>query len=654
MITAEARARSTSTPERTEKVDVHHHHQSPRGVELDREVESPSVASNNSSSSPQHPAYHYQNQPAVGVFHSLPRTTTPGAGSSSSAMPTPSAGQNQSPTCLSSLPSSRDQSCASSDSRLLPIMSTNIPVVDRLQRLQPACSQDEDSLGSSEYTDPNTFPTAEAAGRVESLASALEEVVSRDSYELLSDSESLFASTDRLAHQHPPQREDEVPYILHRRLQNPATMLSSKSCETVIRPEGGDCRDESRGEEELLSGRQASDSARGGHFVRSRSFRSLREKAYRDCEKPALFARTRLVDIDLTDVSPIERSLFRPKSIEFVSFQNLPPPDAFSSRDDTITDLPLPPDLPCSGNSPRPMEVEFVPAHFTSAVVEPCFPVMVDVDTEGRLCAEEGEEEERMCSLMSPEEGEEGEDERDEVEEEDEEEEIVTAASSVREEDRASAISHNPETEEDEALTADDVRDVDFVYHDTLSNTSLEEQLVSESEEQIYDFVNEDDGLPDPNDRSFLDEELECGDIGDGEEGEEEGPVVPEYDYIFQAHVLSRISERSSCDSKLSLEPDEEGDVGKGHQLRGPAVQDNTMSDVSTSWKGSDDGLPAAPSPVPPAFDESTPVNESVPFDPPPPPAFESESPVMDEFPSPPSSIENFADEEFYPDRSSS
>lgn len=82
-ITAEARARSMSTPERTEKVDVHHH-------QRERDVESPSVTSNNSSSSPQHhPVYqHYQNQPAVFQHHSLPRT-----GASSAAHPSPSADQ---------------------------------------------------------------------------------------------------------------------------------------------------------------------------------------------------------------------------------------------------------------------------------------------------------------------------------------------------------------------------------------------------------------------------------------------------------------------------------------------------------------------------------------------------------------------------------
>ena len=60
------------------------------------------------------------------------------------------------------------------------------------------------------------------------------------------------------------------------------------------------------------------------HFQRSRSFRSLREKTYR--EKPhALFARARLVEIDLNVIDPQPpaiKSLFRPKSIEFVSFQN--------------------------------------------------------------------------------------------------------------------------------------------------------------------------------------------------------------------------------------------------------------------------------------------------------------------------------------------
>ncbi|XP_046442201.1 FERM, ARHGEF and pleckstrin domain-containing protein 1-like [Daphnia pulex] len=98
---SDSRARSISTPERTETVDVHRSRE-PRSmsghrdvdVEREMEVESP-ITSNNSasSSSPHHPPYHYHQQPSQtpsGVFHSLPRT----AGSSSSALPSPSADED--------------------------------------------------------------------------------------------------------------------------------------------------------------------------------------------------------------------------------------------------------------------------------------------------------------------------------------------------------------------------------------------------------------------------------------------------------------------------------------------------------------------------------------------------------------------------------
>lgn len=604
-----------------------------RDVDMEREmdVESP-ITSNNSvaSSSPQHPPYHYHQQPTpTGVFHSLPRT-----GGSSSALPSPSAGQIHSPCSSPSLTNRPDRGSP-------PVHENSSTQVrnDSVRSQSRNNSQEDDSFCSSEYTDPNTFPT-EVAAR-ENTISLLEDPVSRDSYELLSESEPIFFSPDRTA------RAEEVPYILHRRLQT--SMISSKSCETVIRPEDGGCAggDAAAGES-IEFGADAEGSS--FHIQRSRSFRSLREKTYR--EKPhALYARARLVEIDLNVIDPQpaqHKSLFRPKSIEFVSFQNLPPPDAFSSRDDTVD--------PAVVAADPPFDLEFVPSHFTSAIVEPCFPVVVDVDKEEQEVAKlsarsrkdddvndddgcddnDDDDDEKMCSLMS----------------QTEEEAILTATSSVSIgrpiEDQASAISHVPaETEDDDALTADDVRDVDFVYQDTLSSTSLEEHLISE--DQIFEFVNEDDGLPDP-------DSIREG-IYDRMAGME---------YVFQAHVLSRISEHS-CDSKLSSCTDE---GGCGDALQ---EQNNTMSDVSSSFKASEavevavavaaepgakddaaglDYVDTSPMslcclPPPPLFEETTPVNETVVFDPPPYPT------MTDEFPSPPSSIDNLPDEESYSDSSS-
>lgn len=504
---------------------------------------------------------------------------------------------------------------------------------------QSGGSQDDNSMCSSEYTDPNTFPTEVAVGKdmTNMTISALEDPVSRDSYELLSESEPIFFSPDRL------MKDEEVPYILHRRLQT--SKISSKSCETVIRLEdaggigglgGLGLREEASADADSVS----------FHFQRSRSFRSLREKTYR--EKPhALFARARLVEIDLNVIDPQPpaiKSLFRPKSIEFVSFQNLPPPDAFSSRDDTVDPVLV------DAANPLLVDVEFVPSHFTSTAAEPSFPLVVDVDKEEEheTSADEDDEaeEEKMCSLMS------------QVEED--EEVAVTATSSVSiehpVEDQESAISYLPaETEDDEALTADDVRDVDFVYQDTLSSTSLEEHLISE--DQIFEFVNEEDGLPHPDNHQQGIESIY--------------DRMASIEYVFQAHVLSRISEHS-CDSKLSSD---DGGCVDVHQ-----EQNNTMSDVSSSFKASeaaaaanvqvdeakvdaqveeaaaagqdvlvdDSTMPLCCLPPPPSFEETTPVNETVIFYPPPYPMT-----MMDEFPSPPSSIDNLPDEESYSDSSS-
>ena len=640
---SDSRARSISTPERTETVDVHHSreprsiggHRADVDVEREMEVESP-VTSNNSatSSSPQHhPSYHYQPQTPSGVFHSLPRT------GGSSALPSPSAGQNQSPCSSPSLTSRPDRGSPPTTTTTTKTDNNNSSMqlatgqndAVRSQSLSCRSQEEEDSVCSSEYTDPNTFPT-EVAAR-ENTVSVLEDPISRDSYELLSESEPIFFSPDRFT------KDEEVPYILHRRLQT--SMISSKSCETVIRYEDGSNAYSAAAGEEADS----SADAESFHIQRSRSFRSLREKTYR--ERPhALFARARLVEIDLNVIDPQpalhKSSLFRPKSIEFVSFQNLPPPDAFSSRDDTVDPaVVVAATTTTTASADSSGDVEFFPSHFTSTAVEPCFPVVVDVDRESQEAkevsgneSEDDDDEDKMCSLMS----------------QTEEEIVVTATSSISierlVEDQASALSfgHLPaETEDDEALTADDVRDVDFVYQDTLSSTSLEEHLISE--DQIFEFVNEEDGLPDP-------DSLHEG-IYDR---------VASVEYVFQAHVLSRISEHS-CDSKLSSCTD---DGGCGDALQ---EQNNTMSDVSSSFKASEAAAAAAAAaaataveeaavdtaamplcclPPPPSFEETTPVNETVVFDPPPYPTT-----MMDEFPSPPSSIDNLPDEESYSDSSS-
>lgn len=667
---AEARARSQSTPERTETVDVHQPHLDALG---EREFDAESPITSNTSSSPHHAPYHHQqqqqqqlyhNQPAAGAFHSLPRSGAHQAGAGATATPpgqmhTPSMSN---PRCETTVGAMSDRSDRASPSRVTAVRS-------------PSGSQEDDSLCSSEYTDPTTYPEAATRDATTTGASCVEEAVSRDSYELLSDSDPIFMSP----HHH--TRPDEVPYLLHRRLA--ASLVASKSCDTVIHGDSvGQC---ALGQDEAE------------RFRRSRSFRSLREKTYR--ERPsALFARARLVEIDLSVIDPEHeqapsaaasgsaRSLVRPKSIEFVAFQNLPPPDAFSSRDDTLdpasdNDDDTARDEPDSQAIPSDPR-EFVPSHFTSNA-EPSYPVVVRVSDDGakataclrpageddvRLQHEalehDAEDDDKMCSLMS----------------QDEEELPVTATSSVsigREQgivdDDLSLVSRPVETEDDEALTADDVRDVDLVYQDTLSSTSLEEQLLSE--DQIFEFVNEDDGLPDPDSvhrQGFYGADVAgLGALGGIE-------------YVFQTHVLSRISERSGDSRDSSDNEDAERE------------RNNTMSDVSSSFKApedrggdddDDDGRrtpltddasesdsepsrfvqrpvpPVAepdPSdiepttdaddcclPPPPSFDEATPVNEMVPFDPPLDPS------VMDDFPSPPSSIDNLPEEDDYSDSSS-
>ena len=331
-------------------------------------------------------------------------------------------------------------------------------------------------------------------------------MISRNSYELLARSSSACAKPALV----------DVSYILHRRV---SPLAASKSCETVLK----------------MPDTPTSDPV---ELQRSRSFRS--EKA-----SSMLFARAKLVDVDI----------IRPKSIEFVTFQNLPPPDAFSSRDDSV---------------------EQAQHHFVASV-EPCYPVLVD-------------------------------------------------ASSV------SSCEQRAETE-------DDVQDIDLVYQDTLSSTSLEEQLISD-DQLLFEFVNDDDGLPDP-----LDDVSAEDDLAEGIQVQSGWQST--LDYVFQTHVLSRISERScgsTCDSA--------------------SRQDNTMSDVSSSFKA--DAVDAAVDdmadalyhlPPPPLFDadeaDATPVNETVRLVPDSFPAPDDSEPDAEDFPSPPSSIDNLPDETYSDDSSS-
>ena len=674
----DSRGRSTSTTERAEKVDVHQYSQEPqspyqqqREVDSRLDVESPSTSNNSavSPSSSHRPVYHqYQQQqsPAqAGVFHSLPRS---GAQPSSSSSP---AGQTsfESP-CPSSSCCSPNLSNSNRPDRDSPVLSVlQVPchlVSDEAPESSPSKSvsreEEEDSLCSSEYTEPNTFPTTQIP------AKTYEEAVSRDSYELLSDSSALFVSAERM------NRDDDVSYILHRRVQS--NLAASKSCEVVAIAGGigGGSNEDQHHAEESCSFYDSVEMS----VQRSRSFRSLREKTYR--ERPALYARARLmeIDIDLNVIDPppaacSRTSLVRPKSIEFVSFQDLPPPDAFSCRDDTV-------DASSSsgGVSPISFAAQVTnaadasppndPAHvqFVPVVAEPCFPVFVDVhqvsDSLNRIEDSGTEQQEQEEKKNVDEDDEDDDDKMCSLSQDDEEEEEVadvevegfTVTSSVSVdaplEDEASAISHQPHTEEDdEALTADDVQDDADVCQDTLSSTSdLEEQLVSE--DHLFEFVNDDDGLPDP--ESPLSGEHELHGIYDITVQQQQ---QQEMEFVFEAHVLSRISERSS-DSKLSSKGavDEEGASRLAFQ------QDDTMSDVSSmAGRVEDDPVKENPTiavaasltlpPPPPVsfFEEATPVNEAVTFVP------SSHQVVMDEFPSPPSSIDNLPDDECYSDSSS-
>jgi len=328
----------------------------------------------------------------------------------------------------------------------------------------------------------------------------------------------------------------DVSYILHRRV---SPLAASKSYETVLTPPDV------------------------AELQRSRSFRS--EKSVTSM----LYARARLVDVV---------DIVRPKSIEFVTFQNLPPPDAFSSRDDSV------------------VVGEVVVVKEEEELC--CYPVVVEAS--------------------------------------------VTSMSSGGQ----------------RAETEDDVQDMDLVYQDTLSSTSLEEQLISDDHHLLMEFVNDDDGLPDPLDDIYDDDDDDDDvDVDDDDDDDDDERDQSKLDYVFQTHVLSRISERS-CGST--------------------SCQDNTMSDVSSSFKIDandvhDDVRDALYHhlPPPPLFDaDATPVNETlpdgddlllqlplpVPLLLPPAPQQEEEpeeEPEVDDFPSPPSSIDNLPDDIYSGDSSS-
>ena len=430
---SESRGRSCSTPERSaETVDVHYSGDQ-RSISRERPVEASVAASNHSvassSGSPRHVSHHLHHhqqhqqhvqqhvqqpsQPmAVAAFHSLPRNNQPSATASLPA----SAGQIPESTNRSRNQARRWDASNATKWR------------SHSQSPPSQSRQGDDSLGSSEYTDPHTFPKETQSA---SVLVGSEKVVSRDSYDLLTDSGSAGSANAKPA-------VVDVSYILHRRV---SPLAASKSYETVLKTP------------ETPTGEPV-------ELQRSRSFRS--EKA----SSSMLYARAKLVDVDI----------IRPKSIEFVTFQNLPPPDAFSSRDDSV---------------------EQARHHFVASV-EPCYPVVVD----------------------------------------------ASSASSC----------------EQRAETEDDVQDIDLVYQDTLSSTSLEEQLISD-DQLLFEFVNDDDGLPDPlDDVSAQDDPIAAAEAQSGWQST--------LDYVFQTHVLSRISERScgsTCDSA--------------------SRQDNTMSDVSSSFK---------------------------------------------------------------------
>ena len=342
--------RSPLTPERSETtIDVHHHHPQaqplhPQRRELDPDVDSAV------NCMPQ--LYNYQSTPA-GVFHSLPRTSASGLPSASAA------GQIDS---------------------TIPLLNT---------------TSAHESSQSSEYSDPTEIMRDNRSS--EGLHTAEE---SRDSYDLLSDSDPMFCT---------PNDDDEfaderqVSYVLHRRHFD-----VSKSCEDL-------------------------GVARGASDVK----RSLSFRFSRDGIGQKLFARTSL-HMDLNDL--VCKQLVRPKSIDFVSFQDLPPPDAFSSRDDTV-----------ESDDPQ---FDLVMSH--SAL--PSYPVRME-----------------LCELSQQE----------------------TALSELSDSEASSDTSN--EVHESEELT-DAAQNAELIYQDTLSSTSLEEQVVSE--DPLLDFVNDDDGLPDPLDDS--------------------------------------------------------------------------------------------------------------------------------------------------------
>ena len=108
--------------------------------DANRELDVGSPITSNTSSSPQHAPYHhrnhpqqlYQNQPA-GAFHSLPRSSAhPGAAAAAAQ------GQTQTP--------------------LSKPVSASVASANRVAALRLLSCSQEDSLCSSMYTDPATYP----------------------------------------------------------------------------------------------------------------------------------------------------------------------------------------------------------------------------------------------------------------------------------------------------------------------------------------------------------------------------------------------------------------------------------------------------------------------------------------------------------------
>ena len=435
----------------------------------------------------------------------------------------------------------------------------------------------------------DSFKSSEAA-----LYTADEgEGASRDSYLLLSDSDAdadpMFGTADELEASHPghynndDDDDDDVPYVLHRRQMKPS-IEGSKSCENLsvfLRTQ----------------------------LVRSRSFRCARDQTD-GCS--TLYARARPMAVaghQADAVAACQQQLVRPKSIEFVSFQQLPPPDAFSSRDDTLDDT-------LDDDSLHQQQQQHIYLARSSAAGA-SFAIVVDVKRASL---------ESVADATHSDQGDQGDNEQDDNDNDGDDLTQVT--------DGGQNACQNALRE------ADADADVDAVYQDTLSSTSLEELINSDqdADQALFDdFVNDDDGLPDPHDDSDDDEVNDDDDDDDDYEAAFAFPWPPP---SFPTRVLSRISEHEDSSSRAAATLS-----STVATRRGESDNENTMSDVSSSLRA--DGLVAADDvylpPLP--LDDVTPVNEFAPPPPPPPPPPLSSFLELDEaaddgeFPSPPSSI---------------